>query len=504
VKLTRFFRGGAFRLSVILSTACVISGVLLFAVIYGQTKLFETRRIGAFVLMQASTVSRGSIDQIRWMVQSQTDREHVNDNYDLLFAALFAPDGHLVTGNLTRRPLGLPADGRVHEVQLAVTDSNAPPQPIIAVACPLADGGVLVFGRGIRVLTSLEGIVARALILGAIPAIVVVMAAGIWLSRRARWRIKAVNQSIERIMEGHVQERLPVQDIADDFDRLANSVNHMLAKIEGLLAEVQAVGNNIAHDLRTPLARVRTLLERGRDRAQTKDDLIGVTHRAIIGLDQAQSIITALLRIGEIEGGQRKSAFASVDLNELAQEVGDLYGPIAETKEIQLNIQTGPPSSVDGDRDLLIEAIANLLDNAIKFTPPGGSVSLQAGDRGQGPIVRITDTGPGIPPEERAAVMRRFYRIDKSRHVNGNGLGLSIVLAIVRLHDFDIVVGDAPSGCCFELLCYARPQSEPVPVRRPALQRVIAPMTRLASQSGGEADSVDWVGPHATIDAPNG
>jgi signal transduction histidine kinase len=503
VNPARFFRGGAFRLSVIFSTACVISGVLLFAVIYGQTKVFETRRIGAFDLMEASTVSRGTTDQILWIVRTQTDREHPDQNYDMIFAALFAADGHLVAGNLTHLPPGLPVDGRVHELGLTKPYSDAAPQPIIAVARQLPDGGVLVFGRGIRVLTSLEGIVARALILGAIPAIVLVMAGGIWLSRRARWRIKAVNRSIERIMEGHVQERLPVQDIADDFDHLANSVNRMLAKIEGLLVEVQAVGDNIAHDLRTPLARVRTLLERGRDRAQTKDDLIGVTDRAIIGLDQAQSIITALLRIGEIEGGQRKSAFASVDLNELAQEVGDLYGPIAEAKQIQLDIQPGPPSIVDGDKDLLIEAIANLLDNAIKFTPSHGSVCLQVVDRGQGPIIRIADTGPGIPPEERAAVMRRFYRIDKSRHVNGSGLGLSIVLAIVKLHDFDISVGDAQPGCCFELFCYATPQSEPISDRKPALRRLILPMTRLASHYGGNSDSVDWVGPRATIDASN-
>jgi hypothetical protein len=179
----------------------------------------------------------------------------------------------------------------------------------------------------------------------------------------------------------------------------------------------------------------------------------------------------------------------------VAQEVGDLFGPIAEAKQIQ----PGPPSSVDGDRNFLTEAIANLLDN----TTPVGKVRLQVEDRGEEPIVRIADSGSDIPPEERAAVMRRFYGIDKSRHVNGNGLGPSVVLAIVKLHDFDIAVGDAQPGCCFELFCYARPQSEPVPVRRSPLQRLLAPMTRLASHSGGESDSVDWIGPLATIDAPN-
>ena len=173
----------------------------------------------------------------------------------------------------------------------------------------------------------------------------------------------------------------------------------MLAKIEGLLAEVQGVGDNIAHDLRTPLARVRTLLERGRDRARTLEELVAVTDRAIIGLDQAQSIITALLRIGEIEGGQRKSGFGDVNLTELVQEAGELYGPMAEAKPVHFEVRTDPTALVDGDRDLLIEAIANLLDNAIKFTPPGGTVRLQVTARGEGPVVSVSDTGPGIAPE---------------------------------------------------------------------------------------------------------
>jgi signal transduction histidine kinase len=302
-------------------------------------------------------------------------------------------------------------------------------------------------------------------------------------------------------MEGHVQERLPVQDIADDFDHLANGVNRMLAEIEGLLAEVQGVGDNIAHDLRTPLARVRTLLERGRDRARTKEDLIAVTDRAIIGLDQAQSIITALLRIGEIEGGQRRSAFGDVDLNELVQEAGELYAPMAEAKQIQLDVQTDPTSLVNGDRDLLIEAIANLLDNAIKFTPSGGKVHLHVTDRGEGPIVRVSDTGPGIPPEERTAVMRRFYRVDKSRHVNGSGLGLSIVLAIVKLHDFDIVVGDAQPGACFELHCFARPGSEVEPARPLTFRHLLLPGTRSGRRRNGSAD---WIEQTAIADAASG
>jgi signal transduction histidine kinase len=477
VNLARVFRGGAYRLSVIFSVACVIAGVLLFAAIYWQTKVYETRRISAFVSTEASTVSQGSTREILWTVQRRTDHDYWGESSDTIFAGLFTPDRRFIAGNLAMVPSDLPVDGEVHEITLVNPGKNAASQPIIAVALPLADDKILIFGRGVHVLTTLADIVAQALILGAIPAIGLALAAGVWLSRQARWRVKAVNQSIARIMEGKIHERLPVQDIADDFDHLAHGVNRMLAEIEALLAEVQGVGDNIAHDLRTPLARVRALLERGRDKAQTKEELVGVTDRAIIGLDQAQSIITALLRIGEIEGGQRRSAFGDVDLNELVQEAGELYAPMAEAKQIRFDVQTDPTALVRGDRDLLIEAIANLLDNAIKFTPHGGSVHLQVADRGEGPCIRIADTGPGIPPEERAAVMRRFYRIDKSRHVQGSGLGLSIVLAIVKLHDFDIIIGDAQTGCSFELLCFTRPRSETVAVWMPASRRPMPAVT---------------------------
>jgi signal transduction histidine kinase len=500
VNLASFFRGGAYRLSLVYAAACLASGALLFGVIYWQTKVFETRRIGAFVVMEAGAISQGSGDQILWSVRSRTALKAPDEYNDMIFATLFTSDRRPLAGNLEQLPHKLPVDGRAHEVELTrLPEEHTAPQPIIAVARVLADGRILVFGRGIRVLAILEGIVGRALILGAIPAIGLVIAAGIWLSRQAQWRVKAVNQSIERIMEGHVHERLPAQDTADDFDQLANSVNRMLAKIEGLLAEMQGVGDNIAHDLRTPLARVRTLLERGRDRARTLEDLIAVTDRAIIGLDQAQSIITALLRIGEIEGGQRKAAFGDINLSELVQEAGELYGPMAEAKQVLFEVQAEPTALVDGDRDLLIEAIANLLDNAIKFTPPSGTVRLQVADRGEGPVVRVSDTGPGIPAEERAAVTKRFYRIDKSRHVEGSGLGLSIVLAIVKLHDFHIVVGDAQPGCCFEMLCYARPQPEAELARVSALRRLMLPLKRLTRRRG-RADSADWNEQHTGID----
>jgi hypothetical protein len=479
VILARFLQAGTFRLSVVFSGTCVLSGVLLFAAIYVQTKVFETRRIAAFVATEATAVSNGSPDEIMWTVGMFT-HEHYDGFHNMNFSGLYTADHRFIAGNIERLPPGLAVDGRTHEVDLAQPGSDSAHRPIIAVARQLPDGNLLVLGRGLRVVNSLEDIVAKTLLLGAIPTIAPALAIGLWLSRQAQRRVKAVNQSIERIMQGAVHERLPLQGIEDDFDQLARSVNRMLAEIQRLLAEVQGVGDNIAHDLRTPLARVRTQLERSRDKIETKAEMARVTDRAIAGLDQAQSIITALLRIGEIEGGQRRSEFCDVDLNEIAGATSDLYAPIAEEKQLRFVLQADATSPVYGDRDLLVETIANLLDNAIKFAPPGGEVRLVVTDATRGPVIRVIDNGPGIPPEERSAVMTRFYRIDKSRHIKGSGLGLSIVLAIVKLHDFDVLVEDARPGCMFELHCYAPSRAPAAPtlapgrLKLPWIRRVLA------------------------------
>src|ERR1700682_582659 len=212
------------------------------------------------------------------------------------------------------------------------------------------------------------------------------------------------------------------------------------------------VGKEIPHDLRTPLTRVRLGLERGRAKARNLDELRVVTDRAIGGIDQALTIITTLLRIAEIEYGGRLGGFDNVALADLVREVGDLYQPIAEDKHITLHVASGDDATVRGDRDLLLEAVANLVDNALKFTPAGGSVELALVHGKNESVVRVSDSGPGIRENEREAVTRRFYRSDKSRHSFGFGLGLSLVSAIVKLHGFRLTIATGP-GCVAEIAC---------------------------------------------------
>jgi PAS domain S-box-containing protein len=224
------------------------------------------------------------------------------------------------------------------------------------------------------------------------------------------------------------------------------------AQLEEALQEAKVVGDNIAHDLRTPLTRVRLRLERGRDRATTLEEMRAVADQAIAGLDQSLTTITALLRITEIEHSRRREGFGEVQLAPLLREVGDLYDPITENKSLTLQVEAPDGAIVRGDRDLLFEAVANLVDNAVKFTPEGGRVELVLLHEEGETVIRVSDTGPGIPDLEREAVTQRFYRSDKTRNIKGLGLGLSMVAAIIKLHDFRFRISAGP-GCTAEIGC---------------------------------------------------
>ena len=448
---TEIVRTATFRLTLAVAAAFAVCTVVLFAFIYWQTAVFETQRIGAIITGEAGVLAEAPLSELAHAPEGRLmDGRLASGLHRVTFVGLFAPDGTHVVGNLHDLPADLLPDGRVHRLDgLQLADGT---QTALAVALRLHGGQTLVVGRNIAVLVELRQVVIHALLLGLIPAVLLALTAGAVLSLRTVGRLRVLHQAIERIMHGGLDERLPAGGTRDDLDQLTRAMNRMLDEIERLVGEAKSVGDNIAHDLRTPLARVRTRLERGRRVARTREELCEVVDTAVKDLEVALGIVTALLRIGEIESGRRRAGFGSVDLAEIAQEAVEIYAPIAEERDVSLTAEVGAVPWVPGDRDLLMEAVANLVDNAIKFTPAGGAVRIAVSDTPDGPALRIADTGPGIPAAERELVLRRFYRIDKSRQVPGHGLGLSLVAAIVRLHDFRLTADDGP-GCVFTLLC---------------------------------------------------
>jgi signal transduction histidine kinase len=316
----------------------------------------------------------------------------------------------------------------------------------------MPNGEALVIGRDVDEAREISHVVSQALALGLLPAFCLCLLAGAWLSMRAQKRVEEVNQRVQRIIAGDLRERLPHRDVDEPFSKLAAIVNGMLDEMETMIHALAGVGNDIAHDLRTPLTRARLALERGRTNATTLEQLQAVADKAVANIDQSLAIITALLRLAEIENSRRSAAFGSVPLYEMLREVCDLYEPIAENKNIDFGVEVRDRVDVLGDRDLLFEAVANLVDNAIKFTPEGGRVEIELLRAGKEAIIRITDTGCGITEQEREAVLRRFYRSDKIRNTPGVGLGLNLVAAIVRLHGFRLAIHPGPGGRT-EIIC---------------------------------------------------
>ena len=271
---------------------------------------------------------------------------------------------------------------------------------------------------------------------------------GAALVRRAlEARLEPAMRTASYIAGGDLSRRVPVVGRADEFDRLARSMNTMLDRIQALMQGIKSVSDAIAHDLRTPIARARNKLEEAVEAAHGEAELRAAMEQGIADLDQISRIFQALLRIAEAEAGARRAAFAEFDLVAVLRDAEEFYSAAAEAREQRLQTQFPERIIMVGDRDLLLQAVANLLDNAIKFTPDGGVIRLTARERDDDWIeVAVADSGPGLPPADRSRAGERFFRADASRNTPGSGLGLSLVRAVATLHGGRIELGDSMPG----------------------------------------------------------
>src|SRR6476659_5312860 len=445
----QFIRSNTFHWALAVAGVFAVFIIVLFGFIYWQADQYLIARSDRMITSQLNVVA-GLPNERRldWI------NEHLEqDSRGVQYAGLFGADGRKIAGNLERFPPELAMNDSVRSVSVERTlPAGTETHVIRAIARHMPNGDALVVGREVDETREISHVVAQALALGLLPALCLCLLAGAWLSMRAQKRVEEVNQRVQRIIAGDLRERLPHRDVDEPFSKLTVIVNGMLDEMETMIHALAGVGNDIAHDLRTPLTRARLALERGRTNATTLEQLQTVADKAIANIDQSLAIITALLRLAEIENSRRSAAFGTVLLHEMLREVCDLYEPIAENKNVDLQAEVKHRLSVRGDRDLLFEAVANLVDNAIKFTPEGGRVGIELERGDNKTIVRVTDTGPGISEQERDAVLRRFYRSDKIRNTPGVGLGLNLVAAIVKLHGFRLEIYPG-SGCRVEIIC---------------------------------------------------
>ncbi|HEU4663306.1 MAG TPA: HAMP domain-containing sensor histidine kinase [Dokdonella sp.] len=424
--------------------------------------------IGA-IRWQTASYLDGIVDSIleqRLRYLSSVDRAHLPallaattqlDLRGLMASGLFDAQGRYLAGDIDHLPNGLAVDGRVHPLPEGVQRiSGERAGRMHAVALRLDDGSVMLLARDYRVVDQVGAIIRSGLLWALSLTLVPGLLGGYLLSRGPLRRVRDIETAIQPVMRGDLGARLPVSDRRDELDMLAAIVNRMLEQIERLLGEVKGVSDSIAHDLRTPLTRLRTQLHRVQQLGGDGDPRNELVERCIVEADALLDRFRALLRISELEDIGRRAGFGVVDVGDTVRRVHELYAPLAEEKEIAfaLKVDTVPPLRADGH--LLFEAIGNLVDNAIKFAPHGGRVVLKASVEGGRVAIEVTDDGRGIPPEEREAVLRRFYRSAASgaSETGGHGLGLPLVAAIARLHGYDFTIGDnAPRGTRMRLAC---------------------------------------------------
>jgi signal transduction histidine kinase len=307
--------------------------------------------------------------------------------------------------------------------------------------------GLYVFaGRDLTTKDGTEASILQTLAWVFAGALIVAACGGVLLSRSFLTRMDDITRTCRAIMEGRFADRIPIRGSSDELDRLAVVINQMLDRIAALMDNLKQVSSDIAHDLRTPLTRLRSHLERTGGQARTETDYVQALNGALSETDEILALFSALLRIAQIESGSRRAGFSQIDLAALVQHVAEIYRPVTEDAGYPFTVAAAPSAPIQGDRELLIQLLANLIENAIRHTPAGTAIALGLKTENGNPVLFVADAGPGIPVDQREAVFRRFTRLERSRTAQGNGLGLALVAAITELHGGTVTILDHAPG----------------------------------------------------------
>ncbi|MGD9609138.1 MAG: sensor histidine kinase [Desulfovibrionaceae bacterium] len=442
---TKLLRSSTLRLSMIHMVAFGLSVLVLLWFIYSSTAGFMERQtdetINAEIQGLSEQYSQLGLTGLIRVIKTRVARDKAGQSVYLLTDWKFNP----LAGNLSEWPKFRDTGSGWSDATLEDTE-NFEPRRVRMRYFLLPGNFHLVVGRDVSERVKVERLIIDALIWGLAFTVVLGGVGGVLTSRWMLKRIDVINRASREIMNGDLTQRIPQRGTSDEFDRLAENLNAMLDQIVRLMDGVKQVSNNIAHDLRGPLNRIRSGLEMSLLRAHTPEDYRAALEHTIGAIDNLLQTFNAILTIAQAESGARRQDFQDLDVSALAEDVAELYEPLAEEKGLTLAVVPAPGLTVPGNRHLLSQALANLLDNAVKYTPPGGTVTLSLAATPTGAEVAVADTGPGVPADRRDWVLERFTRLETSRNTPGSGLGLSLVAAVAGLHQASLRLEDNAPG----------------------------------------------------------
>ena len=440
------FRTQAFRIIAIYLGIFAISALALVGFVYWNTALVLDRQndetIEAEIIGLVEQYQRQGLPGLTDVIIGRSVRGQQG------LYLLANNDRRVIAGNLDAWPQVQPAENGLVEFAYERRIGSAPElRRARGRIFALAQGFYLLVARDVHERRELEALFTTMLLWGAGLMIVLGFAGGVIISRNFLARLDVINRTSRQIMRGDLSQRVPVGRAGDEFDVLAGHLNRMLDRIERLLHGMREVSDNVAHDLRSPLNRLRNRLELAAMRHPMDTETARDIDAAVQETDRLIATFNSLLLIAEAEAGSVRESMETFSLGEVIEGVGELYGPLADEKNITFTVnKPAAPAIIRGNQNLISQAIANLVDNAIKYTPEGGSILVGLEQSADGAQAVVADNGPGIPPEERLRVTDRFVRLESSRNSPGTGLGLSLVAAVARLHDAELMLEDNNPG----------------------------------------------------------
>lgn len=447
VRLINFLRGFGFRIAALITLLTIVSMAALGGAIYlfvddaleSRIRLRIEEELAQFRALHASEGPAKVVAEVESRARSPEPAQFA---YHIVKA-----DGTHLAGDQWLESLG----PGWHNQQISQDEDRQ--QHFLVLTAALDQSLLLSVGRDKSWIADVEEELLEILLRALLGGIALALVTAIIANRLVARRVDLIAGSANAIVEGNLKHRVPITSAGDDFDRLSQTLNAMLDRIQSLMESLEQVTNDIAHDLRTPLGRLRQGLEQlQRDPSASGSDYAAAVDRAIAEADGLLATFTALLRIAQIEGGARRSAFRTFDLSDALRAVFDAYELSAEDRGHRLHADIEPAIKINGDRDLIVQMIANLIENALAHTPAGTDICVSLKRRAGHIAAEVADHGPGVPEEERNNIFRRFYRREVSRTTPGTGLGLSLVAAVGKLHGARIEASDNNPGLRIAIL----------------------------------------------------